>query len=101
MYRVRFPFPDQRDLREANRKEKEEMNGWLGFHDPHKFGRIPDPPEPPEGDPEIEVGDWLECNSKYDMVDTMMRLADEDIETEYRFERNGMHGYWLEVIAIG
>lgn len=49
---------------------------------------------------QVSVGDWLKCNSKYDMVDTMMRLADEDIETEYRFERNGMHGYWLEVIAI-
>lgn len=70
------------------------------FNDPSKFGRLPDPPEPPEGDPQLQVGDWIECRDKYDMVDTMMRLADEDIEAEYRYRKDGKEGYWLEVISI-
>lgn len=79
------------------------MNWFLKYNNTrndHGFGHVPDPPEPPEGDPEIEVGDWLECKSKYDMVDTMMRLADEDIEAEYRYRKDGKEGYWLEVTAI-
>ena len=70
------------------------------FNDPSKFGRIPDPPEPPEGDPQLQVGDWIKCRDKYDMVDTMMQLADEDIEAEYRYRKDGKEGYWLEVISI-
>jgi len=77
------------------------MKGWFGlFNRKELFGHVPDPPEPPEGDPEIAVGDWLECKNKYDMVETMMRLADEDIEAEYRYKKDGKFGYWLEVIAI-
>ena len=79
---------------------KDWKKGWFGFHNPAKFGRIPDAPEPPDGDPPLEVGDWLECKSKYEMVDTMMRLADEDIEAEYRYKKDGKYGYWLEVMAI-
>ena len=75
---------------------------WFGlFNDPNKFGRLPDPPEPPDDDDlKIEVGDWLKCKNKYDMVETMMRLADEDIEAEYRYKKDGKYGYWLEVMAI-
>ena len=49
---------------------------------------------------QVQVGDWIKCKSKYDMVDTMMRMADEGIETEYRYRRNGKEGLWLEVIAV-
>ena len=80
------------------------MSNWFIKYFPgnneHGFGRIPDPLEPPDDDPPIAVGDWLKCKDKYDMVDTMMRLADEDIEAEYRYRKDGKSGYWLEVIAI-
>ena len=70
------------------------------FNDPSRFGRVPDPPEPPEGDPHIEVGDFLKCRDKQEMLMTMLDLADEGIETEYRYNYLGKSGYWLEVISI-
>ena len=66
----------------------------------HGFGRIPDPPEPPDGDPEIEVGDYLKCDDLRDATMTMIRLADEGIETELRNKFDGKFGYWLEVRSI-
>lgn len=48
------------------------MNGWFGFHDPSKFGRIPDPPEPPEcpefWDEEMCEGcqGFDECKAEYE-----------------------------------
>lgn len=67
----------------------------------HGFGRIPDPPEPPDQEPELQVGDWIECRDKEDMVDAFQSLMDEDIETDFRYEHNGVKGLWLEVIAVG
>lgn len=76
-------------------------HGWFGLHNrPELFGRLPDPPEPPDTDPPIEVGDWIECKDREHMIMTMHDLADEDIETEFRYQRNGKPGLWLEVIAI-
>ena len=75
-------------------------HGWFGFHDPSKFGRLPDPPEPPDTDPELEVGDWIKCKDRDHMIMTMHDLADEGIETEFRYQRNGKPGLWLEVISI-
>lgn len=71
------------------------------FIDPRKFGRVPDPPEPPEDDDlKIEVGDVIKCKDRDDMISTMHDLIMEGIETEYRYEYRGEKGLWLEVISI-
>ena len=75
--------------------------GWFGFHDPHKFGRLPDPPEPPDDDElKIAVGDVLKCKDRDDMINTMHDLIMEGIEVEFRYIHNGEKGLWLEVISI-
>ena len=67
----------------------------------HGFGRIPDPPEPIEEEElRPEVGDWLRCKDRDDMINTMHDLIMEGIETEFRYEHGGEKGLWLEVIAI-
>ncbi len=67
----------------------------------HGFGRIPDPPEPPEDeDLTFEVGDWIRCKDRDDMISTMHDLIMEGIETEFRYERYGEKGLWLEVISV-
>jgi hypothetical protein len=48
----------------------------------------------------LKPGDMIECVDKEDMVETMMQLAQEDVETEFVYERDGVKGYWLEVIRI-
>lgn len=71
------------------------------FNDTRKFGRVPDPPEPPEDDDlKIEVGDVIKCKDRDDMISTMHDLIMEGIETEYRYEYRGEKGLWLEVISI-
>lgn len=71
------------------------------FNDPRKFGRVPDPPEPPEDDDlKIEVGDVIKCKDRDDMISTMHDLIMEGIETEFRYEYRGGKGLWLEVISI-
>ena len=66
----------------------------------HGFGRVPDPPEPPEDELRIAVGDVLKCKDRDDMINTMHDLAMEGIETELRYEYRGKRGLWLEVISI-
>ena len=48
----------------------------------------------------FKPGDTIKCVDKEDMVETMMQLAQEDIETDFLYERDGVKGYWLEVIEI-
>lgn len=65
-----------------------------------KFGRVPDPPEPVEEEPEFKVGDWIKCKDREDMINTMHDLVMEGIETEFRYKHNGAKGLYLEVISI-
>jgi hypothetical protein len=48
----------------------------------------------------LKPGDMIECVDKEDMVETMMQLAQEDVETEFVYERDGVKGYWLEVVKV-
>jgi len=48
----------------------------------------------------LNVGDTIQCSSKWDMVDTMMELAKNDIETEFVYEKDGVKGLWLEVVKV-
>lgn len=66
-----------------------------------QFGRVPDPPEPPEdlGD-KLHIGDWIRCHDKEDMVSTMMELAEAGVDTDFRYERGGKKGLWLEILEV-
>lgn len=48
----------------------------------------------------LKPGDMIKCVDKEDMVQTMMLLAQEDVETDFLYERDGVKGYWLEVIKV-
>lgn len=48
----------------------------------------------------LKPGDMIKCVDKEDMVQTMMLLAQEDVETEFVYERDGVKGYWLEVVKV-
>lgn len=79
------------------------MNGWTGlFNRPNMFGRVPDPPIPDIKDEDLilEVGDWIRCKDRDDMISTMHDLIMEGIETEFRYSRFGEKGLWLEVISV-
>ena len=65
------------------------------------FGKVPSPPEPPEDqDQELQVGDWIRCHDKDDMVETFMALVKEGIDSDFRYERFGQKGIWLEITAV-
>lgn len=49
----------------------------------------------------LEVGDTIKCSDPEDLVDTMYALANEHIDTEFIYEKDGEKGYWLEVVSIG
>ena len=66
-----------------------------------QFGRVPDPPEPPEDqEQELQVGDWIRCHDKEDMVETFIDLQAEGIDSDFRYERFGQKGLWLEITAV-
>lgn len=46
----------------------------------------------------MNVGDTIKCRDKDDMVDTMVELAKEGIETDFLYEKDGVKGLWLEVV---
>ncbi len=52
-------------------------------------------------DPEIKIGDWIQCKDRDDMINTMHDLIMDGIDTDFRYIRNGVKGLWLEVISIG
>lgn len=49
---------------------------------------------------QLQVGDWIKCKDREDMITTMHDLIMEGIETEYHYERHGERGLWLEVINV-
>ena len=48
----------------------------------------------------LKIGDTIKCADKEDMVNTMVNLATEDIETDFLYEKDGEEGLWLEVIKV-
>ncbi|MBQ1296678.1 MAG: hypothetical protein IIY21_21725 [Clostridiales bacterium] len=45
----------------------------------------------------LKPGDTIRCRDANDMVETMYALADEDIDVEFLYEKDGEKGYWLLV----
>lgn len=47
----------------------------------------------------MKVGDTIKCSSKQEMIDLMTELQKEDIHTDFLYEKDGVKGYWLEVVS--
>lgn len=45
----------------------------------------------------LNIGDFIQCRDKNDMVDTMMELAKNGYDTDFVYQRDGKKGYWLKV----
>ena len=48
----------------------------------------------------LKVGDTIKCATSKEMVDLMMLLAKEGIETDFLYEKDGEHGLWLEIVEV-
>lgn len=48
----------------------------------------------------LNIGDTIQCTGTEDMVNTMMALATEGIQTDFLFEKDGKTGYWIEVVDM-
>ena len=49
---------------------------------------------------QLQVGDWIKCKDRGDMINTMHDLIMEGIEVDFRYARHGEKGLWLEVISV-
>lgn len=49
---------------------------------------------------QLQVGDWIKCKDRGDMINTMHDLIMEGVEIEFRNERHGEKGLWLEVVKV-
>ena len=48
----------------------------------------------------MKVGDTIKCADKEDMVNVMVNLATDGIETDFLYEKDGEQGLWLEVKSV-
>ena len=48
----------------------------------------------------LKIGDTIECSDRDDMIDYMYVLADEGIETDFMYEKEGQRGFWLVVTGF-
>ena len=46
----------------------------------------------------INIGDFIKCHNKDEMIDLVSDLLDEGFETDFCYEKDGEKGYWLEVL---
>lgn len=49
---------------------------------------------------QLSVGDCIKCKDRDDMINTMHDLIMEGIEVDFRYERHGERGLWLEVTKV-
>lgn len=48
----------------------------------------------------MNIGDTIECNDADDMIETMSKLLKDGIKSEFLYEKDGIKGLWLEIIAL-
>lgn len=49
----------------------------------------------------LKVGDTIKCADADDMINTMTDLTNEDIFTDFLYEKDGVKGFWLVVEKVG
>lgn len=50
---------------------------------------------------DLAVGDTIRCFDADEMIDLMTRLAQENIQTDFMYHKDGEDGFWLKVEKIG
>lgn len=50
------------------------------------------------GDFVPKSGDTIKCSDAEDMIKTMNELEQQDIQTDFLYEKDGEKGYWLEIL---
>lgn len=50
------------------------------------------------GDLVLKSGDTIKCSDAEDMIKTMNELEQQDIQTDFLYEKDGEKGYWLEIL---
>lgn len=68
-------------------------------NNPQQFGKVPSPPEPNE-EQGLHAGDWIRCHDKDDMVDMFQELQAAGVDSDFRYERFGQKGLWLEILSV-
>ena len=48
----------------------------------------------------LKVGDTIKCANKEDLLKTHNDLAENGIQTDFMYEKDGVKGLWLEIISI-
>ncbi len=48
----------------------------------------------------MNIGDTIKCNDTDDMIETMSKLLKDGIESEFLYEKDGIKGLWLEIVAV-
>lgn len=48
----------------------------------------------------LKVGDVIKCNDKNDMAKMTIELGSHGVYTDFIYEKDGQHGYWLVVEGI-
>lgn len=48
----------------------------------------------------LSVGDTMKCANKEDLLNTHNDLAENGIQTDFMYEKDGVKGLWLEVMKI-
>lgn len=45
----------------------------------------------------MRKGDYIKCSSADETIRVMQDLAQEDVETDFVYEKDGVKGFWLIV----
>lgn len=48
----------------------------------------------------LKVGDTIKCNTEDEIISLMNKLSEENIETDFLYEKDGEQGLWIEVTRI-
>ena len=48
----------------------------------------------------MNIGDTIQCNNAEDVINTMLELSKSGIETDLLYEKDGVKGLWLEIVAV-
>ena len=48
----------------------------------------------------MNIGDTIACNDADDMIETMSKLLKAGIESKFLYEKDGIKGLWIKVVAL-
>jgi len=47
----------------------------------------------------LKKGDTIQCRDPEDLANAFMELSKAGVDVDFRYEKDGKKGYWLEVLA--